>query len=198
VLWLQTASQSGAIQIVLFGKRTEPAPPPPQRPPLSPEFNRPYSGIKTPVIPAHVPQPQSAEGERPYLRYFLIQGQDPAQVVDRIQDDQLDELPYGAILLSNDAKILRYNRAEAEMTGRDQIGVKGHNFFIELAVCGLGPHFQGRYKQALLAAQYDEIFPYVFHYQMPETVMLVRITSGPVINGTRTVWVFVRRMMPAA
>jgi photoactive yellow protein len=184
---------------MLFGKRTGPAPPPPQRPPLSPEFNQPYQMKTQPAAqPIALPQPVMQVGVRPYLRYFQIQRQDPAQMVDRITDEQLDGLPYGAILLSNEAKILRYNRAEAEMTGRDQFGVKGRNFFIELAVCGLGPHFQGRYKQALLAAQYDEIFPYVFHYQMPETVMLVRITSGPVINGTRTVWVFVRRMMPTA
>jgi photoactive yellow protein len=184
---------------MLFGKRNQPAPMP-TRPPLSPEFNRPYatrqSFAPVPQVSAP-PATPTADGRRPYLRYFQFQDQDPAQYVDRVTDAQLDELPYGAILLSHEAKILRYNKAEAEITGRDQYGVKGRNFFIELAVCGLGPHFQGRYKQALLAAQYDEIFPYVFHYQMPETVMLVRITSGPVIQGFRTVWVFVRRMMPA-
>jgi photoactive yellow protein len=183
---------------MLFGKRSAPPPPSPTRPPLSPAFNQrqaPQAAAPQQMVAPQV-QPPSHDGARPYLRYFLVQGQDPAGVVDRLQDDQLDELPYGAILLSNEARILRYNRAEAEMTGRDQFGVMGRNFFIELAVCGLGPHFQGRYKQALLAAQYDEIFPYVFHYQMPETVMLVRITSGPIVNGLRTVWVFVRRMMP--
>jgi photoactive yellow protein len=187
---------------MFFAKR-ESAAARPSRPPLSPEFNQPraprQSFAPVPQVAAHTSAPTLTEdGLRPYFRYFMIQGQDPAQYVDRVSDEELDELPYGAILLSHEARIMRYNKAEAEMTGRDQYGVKGRNFFIELAVCGLGPHFQGRYKQALLSAQYDEVFPYVFHYQMPETVMLVRITSGPVIQGYRTVWVFVRRMMPAA
>ena len=135
-------------------------------------------------------------GARPYLRYFLHNGHDPSGFVDRMSDDQLDALPYGALLLSSDAKIIRYNRTEAEITGRSQQAVIGRNFFLELAVCGVGPLFQGRFKNALLANQFDEIFPYVFHYQMPETVMLVRITLGPIITGNRCVWVFVRRMMP--
>jgi photoactive yellow protein len=134
---------------------------------------------------------------KPYLRYFLVEGTDPFANVDRMSDAQLDTLPFGAILVGSDGLILRYNRTEAEITGRDQRSVLGRNFFLELAVCGVGPLFQGRYKQALLASQFDEIFPYVFHYQMPETVMLVRVTTGPMLKSGRSVWIFVRRMMPS-
>jgi hypothetical protein len=43
--------------------------------------------------------------------------------------------------------------------------------------------------------QYDEIFPYVFYHEMPETAMLVRMTLSRVI-GERSMWVMVRRIMP--
>ena len=145
---------------------------------------------------AGMPSAANEDGLRPYLRYFIVKNQDPSTTVNRMSDEQLDGLPYGAVLLSSDAEILRYNRTEAEITGRSQRAVIGRNFFLELAVCGVGPQFQGRYKKALLANEYDEIFPYVFHHQMPETMMLVRMTSGPMVSGKRCVWVFVRRMMP--
>lgn len=146
--------------------------------------------------PISAPSAVQNNALRPYLRYFMHNGHDPSAFVDRMNEAQLDALPYGALLLSHEAKILRYNRTEAEITGRSQQAVLGRNFFLELAVCGVGPQFQGRFKNALLSNQFDEIFPYVFHYQMPETVMLVRITLGPIITGNRCVWVFVRRMMP--
>lgn len=157
----------------------------PQRPP-----------VMSVVHPVGMPPVAPLGAARPYLRYFIHNGHDPSGFVDRMNDEQLDALPYGALLLSHEAKIIRYNRTEAEITGRSQQAVIGRNFFLELAVCGVGPHFQGRFKNALLSNQFDEIFPYVFHYQMPETVMLVRITLGPIITGNRCVWVFVRRMMP--
>jgi photoactive yellow protein len=134
---------------------------------------------------------------KPYLRYFLVDGNDILAQAERMSEAQLDTLPFGATLVGADGMILRYNRTEAEITGRDQRSVLGRNFFLELAVCGIGPLFQGRYKQALLASQYDEIFPYVFHYQMPETVMLVRVATGPMLKTGRSVWIFVRRMMPS-
>lgn len=122
---------------------------------------------------------------KPYLRYFLVDGNDILPQAERMSDVQLDTLPFGAVLVGADVMILRHNRTEAEITGRDQRSVLGRIFFLELAVCGVGPLFQGRHKQALLASQYDEIFPYVYHYQMPETVMLVRVATGPMLESGR-------------
>jgi photoactive yellow protein len=133
----------------------------------------------------------------PYLRYFLVDGQDPLPRLATMPDSEFDTLPYGAVLLNSEAKIVRYNKVEGEITNRDPKAVLGRQFFIELAVCGVGPLFHGRFKQAALAAKYDEIFPYVFHYQMPETAMMVRMATDPTASRERRVWVLVRRMMPA-
>jgi photoactive yellow protein len=130
-----------------------------------------------------------------YLRFFQIQGHDAAQVLDMMTDAQLDAVPFGAIKLDKDSKILRYNRVEGEITGRDPSAVIGRNFFLDLAACGVGPLFWGRFKQGIMKPQYDEIFPYVFYHEMPETAMLVRMTLSRVI-GERSMWVMVRRIMP--
>jgi photoactive yellow protein len=132
-----------------------------------------------------------------YQRFFQIQGHDAAQVLDMLSESQLDQVPFGAIKLDKDAKILRYNRVEGEITGRDPRAVMGRNFFLDLAACGVGPLFWGRFKQGIMKPAYDEIFPYVFYHEMPETAMLVRMTQSRVI-GERSMWVMVRRIMPAA
>jgi photoactive yellow protein len=132
-----------------------------------------------------------------YQRFFQIQGHDAAQVLDMLTDQQLDQVPFGAIKLDKDAKILRYNRVEGEITGRDPSAVVGRNFFLDLAACGVGPLFWGRFKQGIMKPSYDEIFPYVFYHEMPETAMLVRMTLSRVVGG-KSMWIMVRRIMPSA
>jgi photoactive yellow protein len=141
----------------------------------------------------------SKPAQRPYLRYFTVNGSDPIDQLATMHGQEFDALPYGAVLLDSEAKILRYNKTEGEITGRDWRVMNGRSFFTELAVCGVGPHFHGRFKQACLSAAYDEIFPYVFHYQMPETCMLVRMALDPTSDpAKKRIWVLVRRMMPEA
>ncbi len=132
-----------------------------------------------------------------YQRFFQIQGQDAAQYLDMMTDAQLDQVPFGLIKLDPNAKIMRYNRVEGEITGRDPKYVIGRNFFLDLAACGVGPMFWGRFKQGIMKPTYDEIFPYVFYHEMPETAMLVRMTLSRVV-GERAMWVMVRRIMPTA
>ncbi len=43
---------------------------------------------------------------------------------------------------------------------------------------------------------YDEIFPFAFFHDMPETPMMVRITKPRGAMPTLHVWVLVRRVMP--
>jgi photoactive yellow protein len=141
----------------------------------------------------------TVQTSRPYLRYFTVEGQDPIHKLATLPEKDFNALPYGAVLLDSEGKILKYNKTEGDITGRDWRVMNGRVFFTELAVCGVGPHFHGRFKQACLAAEYDEIFPYVFHYQMPETSMLVRVAIDPQsANSKKKIWILVRRMMPEA
>ena len=116
--------------------------------------------------------------------------------LDRLPPAEFDDLPIGAVLLNDKAKIMRYNRTEGELTNRDPRMVMGAGFFLELAVCGVSEQFQGRYKSALKAMTFDQIFPFVYFHEMPETPMMVRMTKPRVATPTPHVWILVRRMMP--
>jgi photoactive yellow protein len=73
--------------------------------------------------------------------------------------------------------------------------VVGKHFFLDLAACGVGPHFWGRFKQGIMKPSYDEVFPYVFYHEMPETAMLVRMVQSK-ITSQKAMWILVRRLMP--
>lgn len=131
-----------------------------------------------------------------YQQFFQVNGVDVMDTIDRLPPAAFDDLPIGAILLNDKAKIVRYNRTEGELTNRDPNQVIGASFFMQLAVCGVSEQFQGRYKSAVKAMSFDQMFPFVFFHEMPETPMMVRMTKPRVAMATPHVWILVRRVMP--
>jgi photoactive yellow protein len=138
----------------------------------------------------------SLELSQKFRNLFHVDGVDVMQTIDTLNTPEFDDLPFGAVLLNDKAKIIKYNRTEGELTNRDPRQVLGANFFLSLAVCGVSEQFQGRYKAAVKALNYDQIFPYVFFHEMPETPMMVRMTKPRVPTSEPHVWVLVRRIMP--
>jgi photoactive yellow protein len=130
-----------------------------------------------------------------YQQFFYVDGRDVMDNLDSMNATEFDNLPIGAVLLDARAMIVRYNRTEGELTNRDPNQVIGARFFTELAVCGVSEQFQGRFKAAVPALQFDQIFPFVFFHMMPETPMMVRITKPRVQMAAPHVWVLVRRIM---
>ena len=131
-----------------------------------------------------------------YQQFFHVEGQDVMDSIDSLPSAAFDDLPNGAVLLNDRAKIVRYNRTEGELTNRDPRQVIGKGFFLKLAVCGMSEQFQGRFKIAMKAMKFDQIFPFVFFNEMPETSMIVRMTKPRVAMPSPHVWVLVRRIMP--
>ncbi|MEZ4400210.1 MAG: V4R domain-containing protein [Kofleriaceae bacterium] len=84
--------------------------------------------------------------------------------LDRYDDAQLDELPFGVVGLDPRGTIVRYNLAEARLARLDRSRVLGRAFFSEIAPCTATPEFQGRF-QAFVAGRDARItFPYVFDF----------------------------------
>jgi photoactive yellow protein len=112
--------------------------------------------------------------------------------IERIQglgENELDRLPFGAIRLDRDGKILSYNRTEAELSGRRKEIVLGKSFFTEVAPCTNVQEFAGRFREGVAKGSLHMVFPYVFDYQMdPRNVWVTLFYS----NETDTAWVFVR------
>ena len=138
----------------------------------------------------------SVELSLKFKSLFHVDGLDVMDTIDKLDKPTFDDLPIGAVLLNDKAKIIRYNRTEGELTNRDPSQVIGANFFLSLAVCGVSEQFQGRYKTAVKAMSYDQIFPFVFFHGMPETPMMVRMTKPRIATTEPHVWILVRRIMP--
>lgn len=131
-----------------------------------------------------------------YLDFFSVGGCDVMETLDKLSPAEFDNLPMGAILLNEKFKIVKYNRTEGEMTNRDPRQVIGAGFFSELAVCGVSEQFQGRFRTAVKINAYDEMFPFVYFHEMPETAMLVRMTRPRISMPTPHVWILARRVIP--
>ena len=108
---------------------------------------------------------------------------------DRLSEMELDELPFGAIRLDKEGKILSYNTTESKLTGRDPKRVIGRNFFKDVAPCTNVQAFAGRFREGVAKGDMHIIFPYRFDFEMaPRDVTVTLFYS----KQTETAWVFVR------
>lgn len=115
--------------------------------------------------------------------------------IDRMSEDQLNELPFGAIRLDKEGKILSYNTTESKLTGRDPKRVIGRNFFNEVAPCTNVQGFAGRFREGVSKGDMHVIFPYRFDFEMaPRDVTVTLFYS----KQTETAWVFVREQNQSA
>lgn len=108
-----------------------------------------------------------------------------------MQDNDLDDLAFGAIQLDGSGKILSYNAAEGEITGRDPEAVKGKNFFTEVAPCTNTDEFYGKFKEGVSSGTLNSLFEYVFDYEMKPTKVQVHMKKA--LQGD-SYWVFVKRL----
>ena len=112
--------------------------------------------------------------------------------IERIQnygEAELDQLPFGAIRLDREGKILSFNQAEVDLSGRKKENVIGKSFFTDVAPCTNVQEFAGKFREGVQAGKLHTMFPYVFDYKMdPRKVWVTLFYS----NETDSAWVFVR------
>lgn len=101
--------------------------------------------------------------------------------------DEVDDLPYGFIILDQEGTILLYNRYEARMSRLDPPRVLSRNFFREVAPCTRVEAFHGRFLALLGDDTRDtERFSFRFHFlhgAQNVTVQFVKAPAEPP-NGT--------------
>ncbi|MFP4146433.1 MAG: photoactive yellow protein [Halorhodospira sp.] len=110
--------------------------------------------------------------------------------------EEIDRLPFGAIQLDAQGRILFYNATEGAITGRDPEQMIGKNFFDEIAPCGRTEEFYGRFRAGIERGSLNEIFDYTFDYHMIPTKVRVHIKRA--FSGDNTYWVFVKRLQATA
>lgn len=127
----------------------------------------------------------------PSLQIVAFGKDDIENVLGKMSGKQLNDLAFGAIQLDAGGKIVTYNAAEADITGRDAASVIGKNFFREVAPCTNTPKFKGMFDAGVKAGNLNTMFEYVFDYNMQPTK--VKIHMKKAISGD-TFWVFVKRL----
>lgn len=104
---------------------------------------------------------------------------------------QIDDLAFGAIQLDAQGKILRYNEAEAQITGRNAAAVIGSNFFRDVAPCTNTSKFKGVFDAGVRTNILNTMFEYVFDYKMNPTKVKIHMKKA-ISDGTY--WIFVKRL----
>ena len=78
-----------------------------------------------------------------FKNFYQVDGVDVMDSIGNVSKSAFDDLPIGAVLLNDKARISKYNHTEGELTNRDPSQVFCMNFFLLLAVCGVSVQFQG-------------------------------------------------------
>jgi len=116
---------------------------------------------------------------------------DMDNVMSKMSATDIDKLAFGAIQLDKAGKIIQYNSAEGDITGRDPKAVIGKNFFTDVAPCTNTPKFRGEFDKGVNAGNLNSMFEYVFDYNMKPTK--VKIHMKKALAGD-TFWIFVKRL----
>ena len=116
---------------------------------------------------------------------------DIENVLAKMSPTEVDQLAFGAVQLDAKGTILRYNAAEASITGRDAKGVIGKNFFRDVAPCTNSPTFKGVFDQGVQAGNLNTMFEYVFDYKMAATKVKIHMKKA-ISDGS--FWIFVKRL----
>jgi photoactive yellow protein len=102
-----------------------------------------------------------------------------------MSDDKINDIAFGAIQLDGQGKIIQYNAAEGDITGRNPDEVVGKNFFRDVAPCTNSPEFKGRFDQGVQSGDLNTMFEYVFDYEMKPTMNWCRKARPLLIHFTK-------------
>jgi len=80
--------------------------------------------------------------------------------------DEVDALPFGAVRIDPDGKILSYNQYEARLSHLDAARVVGKNFFRDIAPCTAVKAFEGRMREFITSKDPVSVtFDYFFSFK---------------------------------
>lgn len=111
-----------------------------------------------------------------------------ADAVEKLSPAALDALPYGAIRLDTDGKVMSFNAAERRLSGYAK-EVAGRTFFTDIAPCMNSPNFRGRIDRAMASGRLDIQFGHIGDFDDLEKELAVRVQSA---TGGGC-WIFLKR-----
>ncbi|MEL6977978.1 MAG: photoactive yellow protein [Pseudomonadota bacterium] len=115
-----------------------------------------------------------------------------AQDIDNIlqrEPQRVEKLPFGAIVLNRQGKIVKYNQAEGLIAGRNPADVIGKDFFNDIAPCAKGKRFHGEFLKFAKTGAVNTMFDYEFEYKAKPVKVRIHLKAA----DAETCWLFVKR-----
>jgi len=143
--------------------------------------------VPTPV-PTHVPasawfgrgmQPDVQPSVEPTPARRVPRKPVDVGVVNEMDTETLNALPYGLIVLDHEGRILFYSETEERFAGYRREEVMGQNFFADVAPCTRVKEFQGRFRE-YVAGRLGRVvfFDFVFHFEHGSQEVLIGFSPG--------------------
>ena len=108
-----------------------------------------------------------------------------------VDPSRIDRLPFGAILLDPQGRIVRYSKVEAEFAGRNPADVLGKNFFDEIAPCSKGQILFHKFFKGVAEGSINLLLDYRFDYGVAQAEVRVHLKSQETSKG---IWMFIKRV----
>lgn len=114
---------------------------------------------------------------------------DLAALIEKLDEKDIDALPFGAIRLDEAGIVRFYSQAERRLSGSGDRPRIGHDFFATIAPCMDNDNFRGRIEKARAAGTLDLEFTHIGDFADDDRELTVRIQS----SSDRGIWIFMRR-----
>lgn len=112
-----------------------------------------------------------------------------ARAIERLPESEVDRLPFGAIRLGPDGRVLFDSAAERRLSGSGTNPRIGLDFFGSIAPCMDNPDVRGRIERANAAGTLDLDFTHVGDFEDRDRELRVRVQSA----SDGGYWLFLRR-----
>ncbi len=131
-----------------------------------------------PAVAPRMPRPPT----RPEHPQAAARGAMPALdvgYVNRVDETQLNTLPYGLVVLDRDGRVLFYNETESRLTGFARNRVLGKNFFSEVAPCTAVKDFEGVFRDFVGGSLGRTVFfDFAFHFSAGTQNVTIALAPG--------------------
>jgi len=100
-----------------------------------------------------------------------------------------DELPFGAIVLDSEGRVVTYNAAEARFAQRNVADVIGRNFFREIAPCARVREFGGVIESAPPDEPIEHSLLFTFRFASGFKQAKIRVVRNPAMSPRTYIFV---------
>jgi photoactive yellow protein len=107
--------------------------------------------------------------------------------IETLNEYEIDQLPFGVILLNREGTVLYYSKTEARLSGYGENPV-GRNMF-DISACMGSDNFRGRVTRAMEQGPVDLEFGWPGDFGYPKRELRIRVQS----SRSGGVWMFIER-----